>query len=339
MGGKADSPDYEGLAQQAGELSEGVTRDQTYANRANTVTPFGYESWQANPFTDPGSGEQTTQWERTIGLDPASQEQLNKDRAIRGGMTDIAGGLTDRLAGEYGQGLDYTTGVGQAPAAQYTLPESFENAPGIGDPDAIRGRAEDAWYGKAQSRLAPQFESKRNAMEIKLRNQGIGPEDEAWKSQMGMLDQQETDAYGQANYDAIRAGLGEAESRFGQDVTRRGVSTGEAKDQYGMALGSNAQNFGMGVTAADLANRIRGEERSSRGYGLNEIKSIIEGGQVGIPQIPGYNPAAAATPAPVYQAGVDQGNFDQASNPWSGIAGLTGTLGGAALGNTSLFGG
>ena len=64
MGGKS-TPNYGDIAVQQSEANEGVVRDQTYANRPTQYTPWGYTSWNADPYTDPGSGEQTTRWSQT----------------------------------------------------------------------------------------------------------------------------------------------------------------------------------------------------------------------------------------------------------------------------------
>jgi hypothetical protein len=200
----------------------------------------------------------------------------------------------------------------------------------------MRERAEKAYMDKSTSRLDPMYAQKRFGMEAKLRNQGLRPEDEAWKSQMAAIGQQETDAYGQANYDAIRAGLGEQAQLFGQDMGMRGQAVGEANNQFQQALGSNAQNFGQNLQSANYANQIRQQQLTEamqqRGFSLNEINALLSGQQVGAPQMPSFSNAGVAQAAPIYQAGVDQGNFDQASNPMAGLMGLAGTLGGAALG-------
>jgi hypothetical protein len=75
-----------------------------------------------------------------------------------------------------------------------------------------------------------------------------------------------------------------------------------------------------------------------RGFSLNEINALLSGGQVNAPQMPNFSQAGAAQSAPIYDAGVAQGNYDQAQNPMNGLMGLAGSLGGSALGNTSLFG-
>ena len=330
MGGKADSPDYGDMAVAQGEANEGVVRNQTYANRPTQYTPWGYTDWNAEEYTDPGSGEQTTKWSQTQGLTPELQDILNKQIALQGGRTDIAGGLMDRTASEFGQKMNFDnlSPIAATPYAQYTLPENYEGVAEVGDPTQMRQRAEDAVYGKAQSRLAPQFDSKRQAMEIKLRNQGLGPEDEAYQSQMQGIDTQETDAYGQAQYDATRAGLGEQSQLFNQGMGMRQQGIGEANNQYQQALGSNAQNFGQNLQSANYANQIRQQQQTEamqqRGFSLNEINALMSGQQVATPQMPGFSQASAAQAAPTYQAGVDQGNFDQASSPWAGIGQLAG---------------
>ena len=344
MGGKS-SPDYGDMAVQQGEANEQVVRDQTYANRPTQYTPWGFTDWSSSAYTDPGSGEQTTRWSQTQGLTPELQDILNKQIALQGGRTDIAGGLTERMANEFGQQMDFSglNPLAGTPQGQYTLPESYEGIAQVGDPARLRQRAEEAFMGKANSRLDPQFAGKQQALETRMRNQGLGPEDAAWKSQIQGLGQQENDAYGQAQYDAIRAGLGEQSQLFGQDMGMRQQGVGEANDQFGQALASNAQNYGQNMQSANYSNQIRQQQMTEamqqRGFSLNEINALLSGQQVGSPQMPNFSTAGAAQPAPVYQAGVDQGNFDQASSPWAGIGSLAGTLGGAYLGNPSSFGG
>ena len=98
MGGKSQ-PDFGDVAAMQGEQNEQVVRDQLFANRPDIYTPFGYQSWEQSPYTDPETGETTTQWQMTQGLTPELQEILNKQTAIQGGRTDIAGMLT----GKHGQ--------------------------------------------------------------------------------------------------------------------------------------------------------------------------------------------------------------------------------------------
>lgn len=349
MGGKS-SPNYGDLAVAQGEANAGVVRDQTYANRPTQYTPWGYTQWNNESVTDPASGEQTTKWTQTQGLTPELQELLNKQIAIQGGRTDIAGSLTQRMGQEFGTPMnwDNLSPMGGAPGLQLTAPEQtqrtldYSGISDISDPTQLRQQAEDAMFNKAKSRLDPQFASKRNELEIKLRNQGLGPEDEAWKSQMGQLDMQETDAFNQAMYQASDAGRAEAGQLFGQDVTRRNTYTGErdrqgsfynqaGQQQFGQAFQANQANYQQAMQGSQYANAIRQqqitEEMQKRGFSLNEINALLSGQQVNTPQMPNFTGASAAQPAPIYQAGVDQGNFNQGQNQmW--MQGLTGLAGG-----------
>lgn len=354
MGGKS-SPNYGDLAVQQGEANAGVVRDQTYANRPTQMTPWGYTSWTPSQTTDPGTGESVTSWTQTQGLTPELQSILDRQVAIQGARTDMAGGLVQRAGSEFGTPMDFANlnPLAATPQAQFTLPEGqqtsldFSGAPDIGDPERLRERAENAIYGRAQSRLAPQFDQRRQALEIKLRNQGLGPEDEAWQAQMGGLNMQETDAYNQAMFSAIDTGRAEAGQLFGQDVTRRGVATGEAttqgnftndalRSQFGQNLQANQSNFGQATQNANYSNAIRQQQLTEmlqqRGASLNEINALLSGQQVNTPQMPNFATASSAAPAPIYQAGVDQGNYNAAMDPLSGLLGAGATLGAAYLG-------
>jgi hypothetical protein len=108
----------------------------------------------------------------------------------------------------------------------------------------------------------------------------------------------------------------------------RQQGVGEANNQFQQALGSNAQNFGQNVTSANYANAIRQQQLTEamqqRGFSLNEINALLSGQQVNSPQMPNFNTAAAAQPAPIYQAGVDNANAAQAKQQGlnAGVGGL-----------------
>ena len=305
MGGKSD--DFGDVAAAQGVENEGVVTDQLYANRPTQYTPWGYTNWTNESVIDPGSNQQVTKWSQTQGLTPELQDILNKQIAVQGGRTDIAGQLTGRMGQEFGAPIDYSglTPMGQVPTSQFTIPEdlqrnmSYEGLPGItnpqqqtqlsnqglqdvtntgqqgnldysgiediGDPNAFRQRAEDAVYNQAASRLGTQYDSKRNEMEIKMRNQGLAPEDEVWRSQMEGVGNQETDAYAQAQYNATQQGMAEANQMFGQQMGRRGMYTNErdrqgnfandaAMNQFGMQSGLRGQQFGERQAQGNFGN-------------------------------------------------------------------------------------
>ncbi len=324
MGGKSGQ-DFGQVAAAQGDDNRQVVQDQLYANRPTQYTPWGYNSWETQQGTDPVSGEPITEWSNTQGLTPELQDILNKQIAIQGGRTDVAGGLTERMGNEFGSPMNWDglSPMGNVPTAQYTLPEGELN-----NPYQTRQAAEDAVYNQAQSRLQPRFDSQRKQMEIKLRNQGLSPGDEAYNSQMQLIDQQQTDANNQAMWSANQAGRDEAGQMFGMDMSAN-------QNQFNQAMGANQQNFGQAMQGSAYANQIRqqqiAEMQGQRGQSLNEINALLSGQQVGMPQMPNFTGAQAAQPAPIYQGAADQASINAASNPFNALIGAAGSLGGGYL--------
>jgi len=358
MGGKSSSPDYSGAAVAQGEANRDVVRDQTFANRPTQNTPWGQTSWESAAGIDPSTGERVTEWTQNTTLDPRLQEILNKQIAIQGGRSDIAGQLTGRLGSEFGTAMDWSnfSPMGSVPGAQLTTPENiqqgldFSGVSNIADPYETRQRAEDAMYNQAMSRLQPQFEAEQSALDVRLRNQGLKPGDAAYDAQMSGAQQRQTDATNQALWSSVGEGRAESGQMFGQQLQRRQQGVGEqsmmgdfanrsAGQMFNQALGANAQNYGQMMQGSQYANQIRqqqiAEAMQQRGQSLNEINALLSGQQVGMPQMPNFQAASAAQAAPIYQGAVDQGNYNAQMSPWNAILGL----GGSALGAAGAAGG
>ncbi len=324
MGGKS-GPDYGNLAMQQGEADAKVNLDQTYANRPDQQTPWGYTDWTTREVMDDASGEMVSEWSQTQGLTPQLQDILNKQIAIQGGRSDVAGMMTGRLGADYAQGADFNnlSPAGINPYAQFTVPEGA-----VGDPNSFRQAGADASYNAAMNRVTPRFEKQRGQAEVKMRNQGLSPQDAAWKSQMEGIGNAENDATNQAIWGAQEAGRQESALNFSQGMNQN-------QNTFNQSATANQQNFGQAMQGANYANQLRQQQMTElmqqRGFNLNEINAVMSGQQVNAPQMPGFSSAERAASAPIYQAGVDQGNFDQASSPWAGIGSLTGQLGSAAI--------
>jgi len=338
MGGKSQ-PDMSQAAVQQGEINKEAVEAQTYANRPDQYTPWGYTKW-----TDTTDDAGNIRWSQTQGLTPELQRALNQQIAQQGARSELAYGLTQRMGDEFGSPMNYggLNPYAKGPEQQYTAPESmqrsmnFNDIPGVGDPTALRGRAEDAVYNKGASRLSPRFAEQRRAMEVKMRNQGLGPEDAAWKAQMATIGQQETDAFGQLQSDAITHGLGEQSQLWNQGMGARQQAVGErqsssafrnqaANQAFNQMLAANQQNFGQGMQSANYANQLRqsqlAEMMQRRGQSLNEINAMMSGQQVQNPQMPSFSQAGQAQPAPIYTAAADQASINNANNPWNALIG------------------
>jgi len=107
-----------------------------------------------------------------------------------------------------------------------------------------------------------------------------------------------------------------------------------------------AQQFQMQQSYADQQNRLRqqaiAEQQLQRGMALNEMNALLTGQQVGMPQMPRFQPAGVAeTPQLLnaanmqYQAALDAQNAQNAAlgNTMSGLF----SLGSAAIGNPFAF--
>ncbi len=315
MGGK-NTPDFQGLAQADTEQGQEALMQQTYANRPTQYSPFGYTNWTSSEVIDPSTGKPVTEWSQTTGLTPELQSILDKQIAIQGGRSDIAGMLTGRLGNEYAQPIDWgnLSPMGGVPTSQFTAPE-----PDAGDPYATRQRAEDAVYSSAMSRLDPQFESQRQGLELRMRNQGLRPSDAAWQSQMQSMDRGQNDARNQALWSSVGEGRAESGQMYGQQMGRQAQN-------FQQALNANQQNYGQAMQGSQYANQLRQQQMAEmmqqRGYGLNEINALMSGQQVGMPSLPNFQQAGVNAPASMTQAGVAQASAENAANPWSSIAGL-----------------
>ena len=278
------------------------------------------------------TGQVYDKWTQTTGLTPELQDIFNKQMAIQGGRTDIAGMLTGRMGADFGQSMDWRnlSPVGQVPTAQYTLPEGD-----IGDPYQTRQRAENAMYDSAMSRIAPQQEAQRAALETKMRNQGLRPGDAAWASQMQGMGQQHNDQSQQAMWSAVGEGRTEAGQMFGQQM-------GSNQNMFNQALQANHQNYGQSMQGSQYANQIRQQQMAEmmqqRGFNLNEINALLSGQQVGMPSMPSFSQQGQYTPASQMTAAAQQASMENASSPWSALAGLGGQALGGYIGAGGTFG-
>jgi len=295
MGSKPKSPDYRGAAEEQAQASKEVTRDQTYANRPDQYSPWGSVKWTPESIIDPSTGKRVTKWAQRETLDPRLQQTLDSEIGLQQGRYDLASGMLDRVQGEFADPMDWGK-FGDQQGLEY-------------DPTQLRQRAEDAVYNKAADRINPDFERKQQAMEIKLRNQGLRPGDQAWDAQMSDLETSRSDALERARQDAVTQGRGEA-----------------------------AQDYQQQMGSSQYANQLRQqaikEEMTKRGYSLNEINAIISGQQVANPQFESFTPAQRSETPQYLQAATNQGNFDMGAQ--SGLmSGLSGLAGSAA----SMYGG
>jgi hypothetical protein len=324
MGKKSKSPDYAGLAEKQGENNLDVWNRQNYADRGTKTNPYGSETYTPRQVAGP-NGEDYTSWDQTTTLNPEFQSIFDAQTRTQGTRADLGETVAGRLQNDFGQGIDWSSvgDWGANPESRYT--QAIGNQ--VGDPNEFRQRGEDASYNKAMSRLNPEFTEQSRALEMQMRNQGLNPRDAAWQDAMDTTNRGQNDARDQAIWGASEAGRAESALNFGQQMNRN-------QNIFGQNQQANAQNYAQDMAGSNYSNQLRKDQNTEiqqrRGANLNELNAIISGTQVSSPQFANMAQGGAPTAAPIYQAGVDQGNFDQGASQqlWGGL----GDLAGAGLG-------
>jgi hypothetical protein len=290
-------PDYRGAAEETARSNQEAMDRSTWANRPDQYTPFGNTTWEASAGIDPSTGKPITSWEQYTNLNPESQRALDAQLKLTGDKSELAGSLTERMANEFGEPMDYSA-----------LPEW---AGPLSSGEDARQSAEDAIYGRSTSRLDPQWEQRTEQKEAQLAARGLRPGDKAYDQAMENMGRERTDAYQQAQYGSIMGGGQEATREQGMDLTA-----------------GNFQNTGRQAQFT--------EEMTKRGMSLNEINAIMSGQQVGMPSMPGFNATQSAGGANYsgaardqYGAEMDAFNADQAM--WNSLMQGAGMAGGAMM--------
>lgn len=238
MGKKSGGSDASSAAQIQGEMSEAQAREANYANRPDQYNPWGSLEWGTETYIDPASGEEVTKWTQNQNLSPEAQNLYDMNLGMMGGRQELAAGMNDRIASEMGGAPDW----GQ-----------FGDVYGLAEtPEGLRQNAEDAAYGRATSRLDPQFAQSDEALEVKLRNQGLRAGDQAYDSAMANYGRDKNDAYEQARMGATQEGRTEAQQMYDQ--------------QMGTTEMSNA-----------LRDQQIAEYLAKRGHSLSEQTKLTEG--------------------------------------------------------------
>lgn len=274
-------------AEEEGKWDLARIREQTRANRIGSTDPYGSLTYSEVPLIDPTTGQQRIdpvtgepmwQSQSDYQLNAPLQSTLGSMQNVGAGRATLAEGSMARYWDEMQNPMNFE---------QYGDPIQMAETRGVGtfdydySPEA-RMRAEDAAYQRAASRLDPQFSSRQNALELKLRNQGLSPGDQAYDAAMMNLGRERADAYEMARLGSVAEGRADMMQDY---QTALGTSQQQA------ALG--AQEFGQGMQQTSLANALRsqniGEDIAQRNFYLNEANQQLAG--VNVPGAPATNPA------------------------------------------------
>lgn len=253
------------------------------------------------------------------------QETTGKDFNFNGSTAM----RTSASGGELQNGLDYS-GVSAMPTG-----DSF---------DATSKAAADAVYKQAASRLDPQYAQEEAKMRARLAASGITENSQAYTREMDNFGRRRTDAYDQANYSSIGAGLAAQNQGWQQALAARQQGVGEINTQGAFHNEAQGQRFNQDAQNVDINNTARSNQNSEASYlrdlPLNDIAKML--GTGGGAQGPEFNPVSqVGVAAPDYQ-GLVQNNYNAAMEKYKSdqanrggmlgsIFGAAGSLGAAAI--------
>ena len=165
-GGSAPPPpDYSGAARETAAGNLDAARANIAANRVNQYTPYGqleYKISGEDPYGNPT-------WSATQGLAPAQQKLLDYQNQASIGL----GELTEKGLGYVNTMLDTPFDTSKLPTTGFNPSQSYQDA--------------------YMQRLQPQIEQGREALDVKLANQGIPVGSEAYKRAMQAQGMKEND--------------------------------------------------------------------------------------------------------------------------------------------------
>lgn len=158
-------PDYAGAARATAEGNLDAARANIAANRVNQYTPYGSLEYQVSGEDKFGN----PMWKATQSLSPVQQQLLDYQNQSSLGLGQLAG----KGLGYVSNMLDTPFDTSQLPSTGFNPSQSYQDA--------------------YMQRLQPQIEQGREALDVKLANQGIPVGSEAYKRAMLSQSQREND--------------------------------------------------------------------------------------------------------------------------------------------------
>ena len=211
------APDPEVTARTQAQYNSQAANETANLNRPNQYTPFGNLTWTSTP----GENGQT-RWSSNLSLTPGVQS------------------IVDSLTGAIGRST--------------STPFDYSSAPNMPTMDTgARQRIEDAIYGRATSRLDPQFAQRDESLHSQLMNRGIPEGSQAWNDQIGNFERSRNDAYATARDDAVQRSVADMTQIFNNGLAARQQGVNEINMQHQLPI--------------NLFNALRNGSQSSFGSG------------------------------------------------------------------------
>ena len=186
-------PDYAGAAQATAAGNLDAARANIAANRVNQYTPYGSLEYQVSGEDKFGN----PMWKATQSLSPVQQQLLDYQNQSSLGLGQLAG-----------KGLGYVSNMLDTPFDTSALPSTGFNP-------------SQSYQDAYMQRLQPQIEQGREALDVKLANQGIPVGSEAYKRAMLAQSQRENDLLAAATTQGFGVGQQARQSALAEQAYLR----------------------------------------------------------------------------------------------------------------------
>lgn len=216
--------------------------------------------------------QQPPVYTQQISLSPEQQELLD----LQQGNQIAAGQTSGRLASQVYQSLGspiqgLQTGVQQTPVQTSINTNGVPGIVGQNNLDQFTNQAQNAAYQQQTQYLDPQFSQAKESLEAELTNQGSRPGDPAWNNAMTLFNNQQQQAYSNAQEQSVSEGLAEQQALYGESANTNQQLFGQQATSAGFANQAAGQQFGQNLAGAQFANTALQQQRE---IPLNEYLSL-----------------------------------------------------------------
>lgn len=367
---KAPDPNKTAAAQTATNIGTAVSN--AWLGNVNQVTPDGtlkYDQTGTYKYTDPLTGKSTDipTFTATQTLSPQQQAIKTQSDAAELNLAKLGNSQSKRLGKLLGTPFSLSGAPAAANPSNLSTPsyQSYASGPdlqtGTGDTGDITKTYGTDYASNVKdvqdalmSRLQPQMDNDRAALEQRLANQGIQIGSKAYDTAMNQLNQgvndQRTQALLAASQEQSRlAGLEQNKATFQnsaqqqayqQALSNAGINNNALQqmyaNQYQATQGNNAlsgQKFSDQQTQMNAQNQARqnylNEQYALRNQPINEISALLSGSQVSNPQFVNTSMPSIAT---TDTAGIINQNYQNQLGAWQQQNAMAGNIMGGLFG-------
>lgn len=293
---KPPNPQEVARAQTATNIGTAVAN--SYIGNADTFTPLGsttYNKTGAETIHIDGRNYSVPTWTVRQTLSPDQMRLLNLQE--QAGIN--LGGVAVSQSNKIGQHLNGFINPNSLPTAARVAPNAptlqaasgltpqLQTRIGADDFSAARQRVEEG----IMSRLNPQIDRDRAALQTRLANQGITQDSEAYRQGVDELNRQVTDQRMQAvlaggQEQSRLFGMDQAQGQFYNQATQQGVQNNLMAAEHENQVAQ--QNYGLSNEEAQFQQTLRQqalqEQVALRNQPIAEISALMNGSQPTMPQ-------------------------------------------------------